>query len=64
MTRSEFMKYVEENFYDAGAYRLIDNILRYAENNICEGNEQYLFLCEMLDGTIGLSDAEIKSICL
>jgi hypothetical protein len=64
MNRAEFMQYVCENFYDAGAYRLIDNILCYAENNFAGADEQYRFLCEMLDGTIGLTDAEIRSICL
>ena len=62
MNRVEFMAYYEENFYDIGAYRLIDNILRYAEG-LPDENEQYRFLCDMLDGT-GLSDNEIKKICL
>ena len=39
-----------------------DNILQYAEG-ILDENEQYRFLCDMLDGT-GLSDSEIKQICL
>lgn len=60
MNREEFMRYVEENFYDAGAYRLIDNILCYAER--LPEEEQYQFLTEMLDNTIGLSDREIRSI--
>ena len=62
MNREEFMAYYEENFWDTGAYRLIDNILQYAEG-ILDENEQYRFLCDMLDGT-GLSDSEIKQICL
>lgn len=27
------------------------------------GDEQYDFLTEMLDGTIGLSDREIRNLC-
>lgn len=64
MNREEFMDYLRENFELTGAeQRLIDNILRRGEC-ITDENEQYLFLCDMLDGTIGLSDREIKMICL
>ena len=62
MNRVEFMAYYEENFSDIGAYHLIDNILQYAEG-ITDEDAQYRFLCDMLDGT-GLSDNEIKQICL
>lgn len=64
MNREEFMEYVRENFnLDGATQRLLNNILRRGEC-IADENEQYLFLCDMLDGTIGLSDREIKKICL
>lgn len=65
MNKNEFMQYIDENFScDGSAKRLIGNILDYVETHIVGENEQYLALCELLDGTIGLSDAEIKKICL
>ena len=65
MNRNEFMEYIEENFDISGeAGRLIDNILSFVENNYFDDNEQYRVLCELLDGTIGLSDSEIKKISL
>ena len=36
----------------------------YVESQGMDENEQYLTLCELLDGTIGLSDAELKRVCL
>lgn len=58
------MNYIVENYNIAGeAFRLIDNILIYAEQNF-SGDEQYRFLCDILDGTIGLSDAEIRKVSL
>lgn len=63
MNRQEFMDYIVENYDISGdAFRLIANILCYAER--FEGDEQYRFLCEMLGGTIGLSDMEIKKVSL
>ena len=60
MNRSEALDYIRENFSISGeAGRLIANILQYAEA-VEDENERYLFLCEMLDGTIGLSDREIR----
>ena len=43
------------------AARIIRNILEYADR--LDGDEQYDFLTEMLDGTIGLSDREIRNLC-
>ena len=43
------------------AARIIRNVLEYAER--MDGDEQYDFLTEMLDGTIGLSEGEIRSLC-
>lgn len=65
MNRKEFMEYIEENFDISGeAGRLINNILFFVENTYFDENEQYRVLCELLDGTIGLSDNEIKKISL
>lgn len=43
------------------AARIIRNILEYADR--LDGDEQFDFLVEMLDGTIGLSDREIWGLC-
>lgn len=60
MTHGEVMTYIEENFDISGeAGRLISNILCYAEE-IADENDRHLFLCDMLDGTIGLSEREIR----
>lgn len=60
MTHGEVMTYIEENFDISGeASRLISNILCYAEE-IEDGGERHHFLCDMLDGTIGLSEREIR----
>lgn len=65
MNKKEFMQYIDENFScDGAAKRLIKNILDYVETHIREENEQYLALCDLLDGTIGLSDMEIRKIYL
>ena len=40
---------------------IIRNVLEYADR--MGGDEQYDFLTEMLDGTIGLSDREIRNLC-
>lgn len=51
-----------EKFSIGGAAaRIIRNILEYADR--LDGYEQYEFLTEMLDGTIGLSDHEIRNMC-
>ena len=65
MNRRQFLDYINENFNISGeAGRLINNILHYVESQGMTENEQYLTLCELLDGTIGLSDAELKKVCL
>lgn len=62
MTLDEFFEYILENFSISGeAGRLIRNILDYAENNFF-GDDLYHFLTDMLDGAIGLSDAEIRRV--
>ena len=63
MNREQFYNYIVENFTISGeAGRLIDNILQYVEANFPEENEQYNVLRSLLDGTIGLTDNEIKKV--
>lgn len=65
MNRRQFYDYIIENFDISGeAGRLINNILHYVESQGMDENEQYLTLYELLDGAIGLSDAELKKVCL
>lgn len=65
MNKNEFLEYIEENFNISGeSYRLISNILDFVECNYPEENEQYNVLCALLDGTIGLTDNEIKQVLL
>ena len=52
---------LEEFDIDGAAARIIRDVLEYADR--IEGAEQYDFLTEMLDGTIGLSDREIRNMC-
>lgn len=64
LNKAEFIAYVEKNFDVSGEFgRLLNNVLTYAENSIDPEN-QHAFLCDMLDGTIGLSEAEIRKINL
>lgn len=64
LNKAEFIAYVEENFDVSEEFgRLLDNVLTYAENSVDPEN-QHAFLCDMLDGTIGLSEAEIRKINL
>ena len=65
MNKSEFLSYIEQNFDITGvSYRLISNVLDFVENHAADEDEQYNMLCALLDGTIGLSDAEIRRVCL
>lgn len=65
MNKSEFLLYIEENFNITGdSYRLISNILDFVSNNATNENEQYNMLCNLLDGTIGLSDMELRKVYL
>jgi Uncharacterized conserved protein len=63
MDREQFYNYIVENFTISGEARsLIDNILQFVETHYTEENEQYNALCSLLDGTIGLTDNEIKKV--
>lgn len=52
---------LKEFSIDGAAARIIRNVLEYADR--MGGDEQYDFLTEMLDGTIGLSNREIRNLC-
>ncbi len=65
MNKEQFYNYILENFNISGEVgRLISNILLFVEENYIEENEQYKVLCKLLDGTIGLSDQEIRRVCM
>lgn len=65
MDRNETMNYINENFnISAEASRLINNILCYVKTQDMDEDEQHKTLFSLLDGTIGLSDSEIKKIIL
>lgn len=65
MNKSEFLLYIEENFNITGeSYRLISNILDFVSNNATNENEQYNMLYNLLDGTIGLLDMELRKVYL
>ena len=61
MNKDTFYNYIVENFnLDGASCRLIRSILSYIEEQGFDKNESYRHLCMLLDGTIGLSDREIK----
>lgn len=65
MSKEEFFEYIVENFNISGeAGRLIENILYFVKENYPDKNEQYNVLCSLLDGTIGLTDEEIREVYL
>lgn len=52
---------MEEFAIDGTAARIIHNVLEYADR--LDGDEQYEFLSSILDGTIGLTESEIRDLC-
>lgn len=65
MNKKAFLDYLAENYNISGeAFRLIGNILDYVARQDATEDEQYVMLCDLLDGTIGLSDREIRQIAL
>lgn len=65
MDEDDFIAYVEENYTISGeAGRLICNILSYVKGLDLYDYEQFDVLYELLDGTIGLSEEEIRRIRL
>lgn len=62
---NEFLEYIKENFEISGeAYRFIINILNYIKSKTKDEKEQYFMACELLDGTIGLSENELRKFFL
>lgn len=61
-SKEDAYDYIIEHF-DIGqpASRILNNILEYADKMANE--EQYEFFREILDGTIGLTEDELKSLC-
>lgn len=65
MNRHETMAYIREHFsYGEETLRLIDNILDYVAMQELDEKEQFSLLQRLLDNTIGLSNDELKRICL
>lgn len=65
MGKEEFLEYIVENFNISGETgRLIENILYFVKENYPDENEQYNVLCSLLEGTIGLTDEEIREVYL
>lgn len=65
MNRQETLDYIRKHFSCSNeAMRLIDNILAYVEaQGVCDA-EQFVMLQALLDGSIGLSNDEIRRISL
>lgn len=65
MNKEEFFIYIRDNFeLDGGsAMRMLWNILTFIEEGCTSEDEQYALACELLEGTIGLTDAELRKIC-
>lgn len=66
MNKEEFYNYILLNFnVDGATARLIHNILIFVENNYPNAyDQQYNVLDELLSGTIGLTNEELKMVCI
>ncbi len=65
MNREEFIQYVRDNFNVSVEFlRLLRNILDYAASKYFDEFELRDYMNYLLDGTIGLSEEEIKKINL
>lgn len=66
MNRKEFYNYILENYnVDGATARIIHNILIFVKNNYpSEYDQQYNVLDELLGGTIGLTNEELKKVCM
>lgn len=61
MGKEEFYRYILDNFtLSAEAQRIISNILTYVELNAPDNDEAHKLLSFFLDGTIGITDEEIR----
>lgn len=60
MGRKDFMQYIWDNFNVAGEFtRMLENAIDYAEG-FDDPEDGLDFLCDLLDGTIGISRDEIR----
>ena len=65
MSKSEFIQYIRDNFNVSVEFlRLLTNVLDYATSKYFDEFELRDYMNYLLDGTIGLSDEEIKKINL
>ena len=63
MNREEFCGYIIENFDVSAEFcRLLNNVLIFIEERYQDNEEQYKVLNELLNGTIGLSEREIRKV--
>lgn len=64
MGEKEFLQYIFDNFNVAGEFtRMLVNVISYAEG-FDDPEEGLDFLCDMLDGTIGINQDEIRRLKL
>lgn len=62
MSKEDWLEWVRRNFNISGeADRMLVNILNFVET-IHDTTEKYLFLDYLLDGTIGLTETEIRML--
>ena len=62
MSKEDWLEYVRRNFNISGeADRMLVNMVNFVDT-IHNTSEKYLFLDYMLDGTIGLTEAEIRML--
>ncbi len=64
MREKEFLQYIFDNFDVAGEFtRMLVNVIGYAQG-FEDPEEGLAFLCDMLDGTIGIRQDEIRQLKL
>lgn len=64
MGKREFLQYIFDHFDVAGDFtRMLVNVIEYAEG-FDDPEEGLDFLCDMLDGTIGIEQNEIRQLKL
>lgn len=64
MGTKEFLQYIWDNFDVAGEFtRILCNAIEYAKG-FDDPDEGLDFLCDMLDGTIGITEDEIRRLKL
>lgn len=64
MRAKDFLQYIFDNFDVAGEFtRMLVNVIGYAEG-FDDPEDGLDFLCDMLDGTIGIRQDEIRQLKL